>query len=197
MSRFVPGLILILSCLPFGAVQAETAAGDAAAPPPAEAPAKPAPAPFDTDEPIDISADEVDVRQNERLVVFSGNVVALQGDMRLAADKISVHYSGGDSAAAEDEGGVAGRIERLEANGNVTVTRPDQVVRAASAYYRMADNQVVMSGNVTATHKKNVINSEKVIVDLKANTIRLGAKANEGRVKGLFVPDSKSKPKTE
>ena len=156
-------------------------------------------APFDTDKPIDISADEADVRQNERLVVLKGNVVAIQGDMQLEADAVSVFYNQGDDASeAPAEGGIAGRIERLEATGNVKVTRPDQVVRAAKAFYRMSDNEVVMTGNVTATHKKNVINSDKVIIDLRKNTIRLGTpSASSGRVKGLFVPDKKTETKPE
>jgi lipopolysaccharide export system protein LptA len=88
-------------------------------------------------EPIEIVADSLTVAQEQRLATFAGNVDAIQGELRLRADRLLVYY---DAAAGEDEqpaatpaGGDAGQgIRRLEASGNVSLASPARR-RAATA----------------------------------------------------------------
>ena len=42
--------------------------------------------PIDTSQPIEVAADALEVIQSEQMAVFTGNVDAIQGDMRLQAD---------------------------------------------------------------------------------------------------------------
>ncbi|MGI9449125.1 MAG: LptA/OstA family protein, partial [Geminicoccaceae bacterium] len=42
--------------------------------------------------PIEISADSLEVAQEDRIATFAGNVDAIQGDLVLSADTLKVHY---------------------------------------------------------------------------------------------------------
>lgn len=144
------------------------------------------------DQPVDIGADAASLREKDRVVVLTGNVVAKQGTVELKADKVTVHYLSGGKPAGST--GLGGSIERLIAEGNVVVTRPGETVKSATATYEMAARQIVMAGHVVATKDGNVVRGERVIVDLANETLRLdmGGPAS-GRVQGLFRPPPQTK----
>jgi lipopolysaccharide export system protein LptA len=160
----------------------------------AETPSK-TPAPADNppvlrgitaDQPIDIGADSASLRETDRVVVLSGNVVARQGTVELRADKVTVHYLAG--AKPSGSSGLGGSIDRLVAEGNVVVTRPGETVKSATATYEMAAKQIVMAGGVVAMKDGNVVRGERIIVDLANETLRLDMGGPSGRVQGLFRP---------
>jgi lipopolysaccharide export system protein LptA len=142
------------------------------------------------DQPIDIGADAASLRERDRVVVLSGNVVAKQGAIELRADKVTVYYAPGGAPKAAT--GVAGQIDRLVAEGNVVVTRPGETVKSESATYEMAARQIVMSGHVVAMKDGNIVRGERVVVDLANETMRLDMVAPGGRVRGVFVPPTPS-----
>ena len=135
------------------------------------------------EEPIDISSDTAHVDENSKTVVLDGNVIATQGAVQLRADTVTVHYLG---AAAEAQ--ASGKIDRLEATGNVIVTRPGEVVKGAAATYKMIEKQIVMTGNVIATRGANVVRGDTLIVDLAKDTIKLQSSGQSGRVRAIFKP---------
>ncbi|MFW5833104.1 MAG: LptA/OstA family protein, partial [Pseudomonadota bacterium] len=49
-----------------------------------------------SDEPIEIEADVLEVRQNQGIATFRGNVDAVQGDMTLTSDVLDVFYTSAD-----------------------------------------------------------------------------------------------------
>lgn len=136
------------------------------------------------EEPVDISSDEAHVSEANRVVVLTGHVVARQGQVELQADTVTVHYLGG--APSNDSS--KGKIESLEAQGNVIVTRPGEIVKSAAATYKMIEKQILMRGNVVATRGTSVVRGDNLIVDLVKETIRLQASSSDGRVHAIFTP---------
>jgi lipopolysaccharide transport protein LptA len=136
-------------------------------------------------EPVDISSDEAHVSQAERTVVLSGHVLARQGEVQLQADTVTVHYLSGAQASDLSS---KGKIESLEAHGNVVVTRPGEVVKSMTATYKMIEKQILMHGNVVATRGNSVVRGENLIVDLVKETIQLQAGASDHRVHAIFSP---------
>jgi lipopolysaccharide transport protein LptA len=135
-------------------------------------------------EPVDISSDEAHVSEANRVVVLTGHVLARQGEVQLQADTVTVHYlaSGqtGDSSKV--------KIDSLEAQGNVVVTRPGEVVKSMAATYKMIEKQILMHGNVVATRGTSVVRGNNLIVDLVKETIKLQGDSADGRVHAIFTP---------
>ncbi len=139
----------------------------------------------DSTAPIEIVADTLEVRQAENLAIFSGEVVAGQGTMRLTADLLTVIY------AAEQSGtGVSadtGAIQNMRADGNVFLSNGAETAQGAWAEYDVASGIIRMGGNVVLTQGDNAISGESLVIDLNAGTGRIEGGAG-GRVKSVFAP---------
>jgi lipopolysaccharide export system protein LptA len=139
----------------------------------------------DSSQPIEITADALEVRQAESLAVFSGQVVAGLGTLRLAAQTLTVWYvAGGDGADG------SGDIDRLRAEGDVFLTSGAETARGAWAEYDVAGGLVTMGGGVTLTQGENAIRGDRLSVDLNAGTGRIEG----GRVQSVFRPAPASGP---
>jgi lipopolysaccharide export system protein LptA len=145
----------------------------------------------DTNLPIEITADSLEVMQDQRIATFRGNVDAVQGDMVLSADELRVHYRDGDDAPEP-----AGAIRRIEAEGNVFLSSPRETAQGATGVYDVATNHVTIEGAVVLTQDDNVIRGQRLEVDLVSGRSQMFAAvpSTEGgavpqRVRALFTPD--------
>lgn len=126
----------------------------------------------DTTLPVEVTADSLSVDQADGSALFTGNVLAKQGEMRLSAATVRVEYS------ADGAG-----IQRLLASGGVTLVSPTDAAEAAEAVYTIDSGMVVMSGNVLLTQGNAAISGESLTVNLKDGTGTM-----TGRVKTVFTP---------
>ncbi|WP_296766070.1 lipopolysaccharide transport periplasmic protein LptA [Sediminimonas sp.] len=126
----------------------------------------------DTDQPVEVTADALSVDQESGHAVFSGNVLAAQGEMKLSADRVLVVYSA-DQA----------RIARLEASGGVTLVSGSDAAEAQSADYDIDAGEIVMRGDVVLLQGDNVLNAQNMTVDLNTGTARM-----DGRVRTIMAP---------
>jgi lipopolysaccharide export system protein LptA len=155
----------------------------------------------DTSLPIEITADVLEVMQDQRIAIFTGNVDAVQGDMVLSADQLRVHYGDANEAtpAATAVPG-AGSIRRIEAEGNVFLSSPRETAQGTAGVYDVASNRVTMAGAVVLTREDNVIRGDRLEIDLVSGRSQIFAAvpSTEGgtppqRVRALFIPeDSRS-----
>ncbi|MFD1195212.1 LptA/OstA family protein [Seohaeicola saemankumensis] len=128
----------------------------------------------DTSLPVEVTADSLSVSQQDGTAIFTGNVVIIQGEMRLAAPRVLVVY-------AEATEGQQGRIARLEATGGVTLVSGPDAAEAERADYNVDGGQVVMQGNVLLTQGGSALTSERMTVDLEGGTAQM-----DGRVRTIL-----------
>lgn len=127
----------------------------------------------DTTAQVEISADSLTVDQADGSAVFSGNVVVVQGAMRLAAAVVRVEYG----AEGKRE------IERLLATGGVTLVTGNDAVEAKEAEYSILSGTIVLTGDVVLTQGGNVLSGQRLTVDLAT-----GSATAEGRVQTTLRP---------
>lgn len=128
----------------------------------------------DTDMPVEITADSLSLNQADGTALFKGNVVIIQGTMRISAPKVIVYYD-------EETSG----ISRLEANERVLLVKDSDAAEADKADYNIDSGIVVMTGNVLLTQGNNTMNSNRLTADLNNGTAQL-----EGRVKTILKSGS-------
>jgi lipopolysaccharide export system protein LptA len=116
------------------------------------------------------------VREAERRAVFTGDVVAGQGTLRLTADTLNVWYL--------EDGGETGAIERVRAEGDVFLSSGAETARGAWADYDVTTGLVTMGGGVTLAQGENAISGERLTVDLTEGVGRIEG----GRVRSVFNP---------
>lgn len=126
----------------------------------------------DTSLPVEVTSESLSVDQASGAAVFTGNVVAAQGEMRLTAGTMRVEY-------AENGEGIA----RLIASDGVTLVSPTDAAEAAEAVYTIASGTVVMSGDVLLTQGGAAITGQSLTVNLTDGTGTM-----TGGVKTVFMP---------
>jgi len=152
------------------------------------------------DQPIQIEAASLEMRDKKKEATFSGNVKVVQGDTTMTAKTLVVFYDSGAAAtpapanakaaktaplpAASPGPGGSSSIRKLEAKGSVVVTQKDQVVTGESAIFDTRANLITMAGGVVLTQCKNVLRGDRLLVDMTTGVSRV--ESDSGRVQGLF-----------
>lgn len=129
---------------------------------------------FDTGQPVEVSADTLSVDQSNGQAVFAGNVLVVQGEVRMSAGRILVVYG-------SDASGTASGIDRLEADGGVTFVTATDAAEAREAVYSVSGGTVTLSGDVLLTQGQNAISGDRLVIDLASGTGQM-----EGRVRTVF-----------
>ena len=151
------------------------------------------------DQPVQIEAATLEVRDKEKQATFSGAVKVVQGDTTMRCKSLVVFYEQGGQAesasstmkAATPGPGGQQKIKKLEARGGVVVTQKDQTATGELGLFDMATNTVTLSGGVVMTQGQNVLRGDRLVVDLANGVSRVeSGKNGQGRVQGLFLPGS-------
>ena len=140
----------------------------------------------DSQAPIKITADTLEVRQSDNLAIFRGDVDAIQGEILLKADMLVVHYR--ENSDSPDAPG----ISQIDAEGNVFVSSPNETAQGARGVYDVDNKMIWLSGNVILTQGDNIIEGEELELDLVSGKSKVMSAASEDgtrkRVRGMFVP---------
>ena len=123
---------------------------------------------FDSNAPVDVTSDSLSLDQDSGQAVFEGNVLVVQGGLRMSAAKISVTYG--------DDG-----VTALTATGGVTLVTPTEAAEAQEATYTVADASAVLSGDVLLTQGNATISGDRLFIDLQSGTGRM-----EGNVRTVL-----------
>ena len=141
-----------------------------------------------SDQPVQIQADSLDVRDAEGKAVFDGNVEVVQGDLSLRASTMTVFYNRDAEKEGSPAGGLgsAGNIRRIEADGGVSVRSGQQVATGDRGSFDMASEVITLSGNeVVLTDAGNVITGCRLTIAMSTGNAQVEP-CNSGRVKLLL-----------
>jgi lipopolysaccharide export system protein LptA len=99
--------------------------------------------------------------------------------------------AGGAPGGAAGGGPVpgAGRLDRVEAFGNVEIRTAAEVVRGERGVYSAATGMARLLGDVRITRGENQVNGQEAIVNMRTGVARL-VSAPGARVQGLILPQS-------
>jgi lipopolysaccharide export system protein LptA len=167
------------------------------------------------DEPVHIEAGTLEVRNKDKVAVFSGDVHVVQGDTDMRCRLLVVYYegdsgkvqanpstsalppAGGKTNVALPQPGFGGqqRIRRLEAKGGVVVKRNNQVATGKTGIFDMISNTVTLVGDVVVSQGPNVTRGDRLVVNLTTGVSRVeSGKNGTGRVRALIQPSSAKQP---
>lgn len=201
------GLLLALS------LSGTSAFGQAGAPKPAgPTPGTPAKAPGiqKQEYPLHISAAQMEADQDQRLIVFKGQVKADYGDSTLYTDKLLVFYKpkekgqspappaakGQEASPASPLGGLGGdKIDRIEAWGNVRYVQEDRVATGEKAIYYKDKDEIVLLGNPQVWRGEDHLRGSKITLYLATKKVDV-ASSPEQRVEAHLYQTTQGGPPT-
>lgn len=147
-----------------------------------------------SDAPVDITADSLEVVNNECMSIWSGSAEALQDRTRLRADVLKT-FSKKGPAKAGGQGSSCGALDRMEAIGNVFYVTPQQRVRGDHATYDVTSEKIVITGDVVAVQGQNVIRGSRLVVNVATGDAQMesGSKgAGKARPRAVIYPSDQS-----
>ena len=140
-----------------------------------------------TNAPVDVAADRIEVQDRADRAIFAGNVVARQSNLTLNAARVTVAYS--------SSGGI--EIQRIDASGGVTVRSPSETARGQFAIYDLRNRLITLLGNVTLVRGDSQVRGGRLVLDLSTGRAVMdggpakagpaGTTATGGRVTGTFT----------
>jgi lipopolysaccharide export system protein LptA len=179
MKRLTPGLLLTAALLLAGPAAAQFSPGAG---------------------PIDITANEVEIIDAQHLAIWRGAVEVLQNRNRMRADELKIYFADAPSRAGSSGGAAPGRnwgrVQRVEAEGDVFFVSPSQTARGDHGLYEAGSDSITITGDVIVAQGKSVVHGTKLVIDLKTNraTMAAAGQGGSGRVRGVFYPNGANPP---
>lgn len=177
---------------------AALAAALAAQPAAAQPAATQKPANNNSKAPVDITADQAEMHNNDCEYVYTGSAEALQDTSRLRADVLIAHMEKRDKPKAASAGATnnssCGDLLSVEGKRNVYYAAADgRRVHGDNAFYDATNKTVTITGDVTAVDaSNNVMRGTKMVynTDTGEGHVEGGGKGPnaKNRPRGVFYP---------
>ena len=142
----------------------------------------------DSDAPVDVNADRIEVQDRADRAMFVGNVHVRQAELTLDTQRLTVAYS--------SNGGV--QIRRLDAAGGVTVHSPSETAKGDFGIYDLDRKLITLIGTVQLNRDQNQVNGARLVIDLDSGRAVIdggppGVNQSGGRVSGHFTVPQRQK----
>ena len=135
-----------------------------------------------SDAPIDLTADRLEVQDRADRAIFAGNVHVKQDELTLDTSRLTVAYS--------SSGGV--QIKRLDASGGVIVRSPSETARGSFGIYDLDRKLITLVGDVVLQRQGSQLSGQRLVIDLDTGRAVIdggpaGVGQSGGRVTGHFT----------
>ncbi|MEE4242739.1 MAG: lipopolysaccharide transport periplasmic protein LptA [Desulfopila sp.] len=111
--------------------------------------------------PIQIAADKMTAVDKSQTVIFTGNVDARQGDVRIRSDEMTIYYLKDDKKEG-DTNKSAQQVKEIICKGNVEVTSQEWLGTSDTMHYFSRKNLVRLIGNAKAYKGQNMVQGERI-----------------------------------
>jgi lipopolysaccharide export system protein LptA len=138
--------------------------------------------------PVDVAADRIEVQDRADRAIFAGNVHVKQEQLTLDTERLTVAYS--------SEGKV--QIRRLDAAGGVVVRSPSETARGEFGIYDLDRRLITLIGDVQLVRGGSQVNGNRLVIDLDSGRAVIdggppGVGQSDGRVTGHFTVPQREK----
>ncbi len=140
----------------------------------------------DADQPITIEANTATYDESASVSVYTGNVISVQGSIRVYSDKLEVHLKGGEPEKLVFTGAPARFQQTPDGGGD------DVVGSALTGEYYPQKNLLILRGGAVVRHGNATYSSEYIEYDIKNSLVRAGDKSSDAKRVHVIL-----KPKAE
>ena len=136
----------------------------------------------DGQQPINVEADSLEVRDQENISIYSGNVRLKQGSLEFSCDRLTLYFDEQKELILMEMTGTPATFRQLDDE------KQELKGQAELLQYRQAESILELSGNARFIHKGDTIESNSILVNTDNNSIQAGSSAADDRVKMLIQP---------
>jgi lipopolysaccharide export system protein LptA len=144
------------------------------------------------DPPINVESSQLDYYDKEQKLIYTGEVVAVQGKITLKTPQLVVFLTPKAPDAPTGPPASQSEVLRWEAAGPVTIISKDQIGTGDSGTYEKGEKKFYLNGNVTLTQCDYVTKGDHAVYDLDS-----GRSVVTGHVRSMFPPKNDKSDKNE
>jgi lipopolysaccharide export system protein LptA len=101
--------------------------------------------------PISIKSNALSADNKGKLAIFTGKVIAKQGDISIYADKLSIYY-----------GEKNNEVDKIEADGSVRIVQENRTGIADHAVYDNREGRITLTGNPKVMQGSDTLSGETI-----------------------------------
>jgi lipopolysaccharide export system protein LptA len=136
----------------------------------------------DNQQPIRVEADSLEVRDSDNISIYTGNVKLTQGSLEIHADQLTLYFDDDKTLKLMQMTGSPATFRQLNDN-DIRITG-----EALEMEYRESKSTLLLLDNAKLTQGVNIIESNKINLNIGTNSIEAGSVEPENRVRMLIQP---------
>ena len=136
----------------------------------------------DNQQPIHVEADSLEVRDNDNISIYNGNVKLSQGSLEIHSNRLTLYFNDDKLLTLMQMTGSPATFRQLNDN-NLVITG-----EALKIEYRVSESTLLLLDKAKLTQGADIIESNKVFFNIDSNIIEAGSLEPEGRVRMLIQP---------
>ncbi|MBI1911855.1 MAG: lipopolysaccharide transport periplasmic protein LptA [Deltaproteobacteria bacterium] len=125
--------------------------------------------------PVTVTSDIMEAKTSDNMVVFKGNVVAVE-DFTLCSDELFIRYDENKD------------VKEIEATGNVRIFQQEKTSTSDKAVYNRLDRIIVLTGRPQVKQCTDMIKGDKITVYIDQDNALVESEKGS-RVKAVIMPD--------
>ncbi len=142
----------------------------------------------DKEQPILIDADKLEVRDDENISTYSGNVRLRQGSMLIHADRMVIHFNNNKDLVLMEMTGNPATFRQLNDNNREILGQADKLD------YHELESLLIFQDNARLESNGDTIESSMIRINTETDHIEAAGTEPDKRVRMIIQPKSKKEP---
>ena len=140
----------------------------------------------DGDQPIEVEADSLEVREAENISIYEGSVNLVQGSLQISCDRMVIHFNDANELQLIEMTGDPASLRQLDDD------QQEMLGQAKQIDYIEAQSLIELRGTARFDHAGDIIEGDLIRVNTESNAIQAGSSESDQRVKMLIKPRQNS-----
>jgi len=140
----------------------------------------------DSEQPSEVEADELEVRDQEKISIYLGNVVMVQGSLEINADRVVIHLNEANELVLIEMTGTPATFRQLNDD------QQEILGEALNIDYKQSESLLELRDSARVSQAGDIIESDLILVNTESSSLQAGSTESDQRVKMLIQPKQNS-----
>jgi lipopolysaccharide export system protein LptA len=142
----------------------------------------------DREQPIEVEADRLEVRELENISIYEGNVALIQGSLNIRSDRLIIHFNDAHELTLMEMSGQPASLRQLDNE------QQEMLGEALEIDYIASKSLLELRRSAFFRHAGDLIKGELIRINTDTNAIEASGKSADERVKMVIKPRQNPTP---
>jgi len=139
----------------------------------------------DKEQPIEVEADSLEIRENDNISIYSGNVRLVQGSLNARSDKLVIHFDDDKNLVLMEMTGAPASFRQLDDENREMIGQADKL-----DYYE-PKSLLELKGNARFSNDRDLIEGSTISINTDNNNLQAASPEADKRVRVVIQPKGK------